>query len=648
MPPRSYSTNTLEKKESLASVGSTVGHAKRETLFTPDQVLLAWKNITYQVSKSEREGCKRTKKRITILDNLSGYLQPGTVTAILGPSGAGKSSLLDLISGRTIAKHQGTVTLNGKPRDKSFKTYIGYVTQDERALIGALTVRENLLYAARLRLPSSIPDAVKAARVDDVIRTLGLSHVADTIVGTPFKRGISGGQKRRVSIGLELLKKPSILFLDEPTSGLDSAAATQVMEVIRELAVNNGIAVLATIHQPRSTIFAEFHNVCLLAKGKMVYFGAVNEMQKYFADLGKPLPINCNPADHYVDCVNADFGGLDDIERIVNNWSQRRNKELEDEVTFLEEKFAHANRDKEVVKAKSYQTGFFLQTLWLIARNFATAKQDPLAYMIRIVMITFGGVLIGSLWYKIPNSTERAGDYYGIAFYVALINIFTALNSLPQLIEERNRFIHEYATGYYRWFPWYLAQLITACIFLFLNSLFFCAVTYFMVGITIGADRFFIYVAMIYLVVLIGEGFTLILGLLIPNVASANAIGVVFFGIMGMVSGVFISESDMPRYWFWICWIAPFKYAVQLFMLVQYKDVDEVECISSATQLCPPPESGSDTSYVTGADILDQFDLELNEYYYGFLGLIIIFLVYRTVVLVLVRQLAVSTMNKKS
>lgn len=109
-----------------------------------------------------------------------------------------------------------------------------------------------------------------------------------------------------------------------------------------------------------------------------------------------------------------------------------------------------------------------------------------------------------------------------------------------------------------------------------------------------------------------------------------------------------LGESDMPRYWFWICWIAPFKYAVQLFMLVQYKDVDEVECISSATQLCPPPESGSDTSYVTGADILDQFDLELNEYYYGFLGLIIIFLVYRTVVLVLVRQLAVSTMNKKS
>jgi len=104
----------------------------------------------------------------------------------------------------------------------------------------------------------------------------------------------------------------------------------------------------------------------------------------------------------------------------------------------------------------------------------------------------------------------------------------------------------------------------------------------------------------------------------------------------------------MPRYWFWICWIAPFKYAVQVFMLVQYKDVDEVECISSSTQLCPPPKPDADKSFVTGADILDQFDLELNEYIYGFAGLIIIFLVYRTVVLVLVRNLAASTMNKKA
>lgn len=103
----------------------------------------------------------------------------------------------------------------------------------------------------------------------------------------------------------------------------------------------------------------------------------------------------------------------------------------------------------------------------------------------------------------------------------------------------------------------------------------------------------------------------------------------------------------MPRYWFWICWIAPFKYAVQVFMLVQYKDIDNIECISSSTQLCPPPEAGADKSFISGEDILHQFDLELNEYIYGFAGLIVIFVAYRTVVLVLIRQLAVSTMNKK-
>lgn len=202
------------------------------------EVALTFADVSYTISGK------------SILSDISGYVEPGKMLAVMGPSGAGKSSLLDILS----RKHKrgvtsGKILINGvSPTRRQFKRMTGFVDQDD-SLMGTLTVRETLTYAALMRLPRKIPLKVKQKRVEDVIQELGLSKIADSKIGMPGQRGISGGEKRRVSIGKELVTSPSLLFLDEPTSGLDAYNAGVVMECLRNLAHEGNRTIVVTIHQ---------------------------------------------------------------------------------------------------------------------------------------------------------------------------------------------------------------------------------------------------------------------------------------------------------------------------------------------------------------------------------------------------------------
>lgn len=193
----------------------------------------------------------------SILSNISGYVEPGQMLAVMGPSGAGKSSLLDILS----RKHKrgvtsGNILVNGmQPTRRQFKRMSGFVDQDD-SLMGTLTVRETLTYAALMRLPRKMPLKAKQKRVEDVIQELGISKIADSQIGVPGQRGISGGEKRRVSIGKELVTSPSLLFLDEPTSGLDAYNAGVVMECLKKLANEGKRTIVVTIHQVKQNTFA--------------------------------------------------------------------------------------------------------------------------------------------------------------------------------------------------------------------------------------------------------------------------------------------------------------------------------------------------------------------------------------------------------
>ncbi|KNC87622.1 hypothetical protein SARC_00253 [Sphaeroforma arctica JP610] len=256
---------------------------------------LAFDELCYEIG--------RKKKAKQILYNVSGYSQPGELLAIMGPSGAGKSTVMDILSMRDKSgRTSGSITIGGKQRTSAFKRDIGFVDQED-LLIDTLTVAETLMYSAELRLPDCVPHDVKQRRVKTVMNDLSISHIAHSRIGGTFARGISGGEKRRVSIGTELVTCPSILYLDEPTSGLDSYNAHLVVSCLTKFARQDRTNVIMTIHQPRSNIFAMFDKLLLLSKGQNIYFGPANQAITYFATMGLHCPNTYNPADFLIDAI---------------------------------------------------------------------------------------------------------------------------------------------------------------------------------------------------------------------------------------------------------------------------------------------------------------------------------------------------------
>ena len=238
-----------------------------------------------------------------ILKGITGMVQPGEVLAMLGPSGSGKTTLLTALGGRLGGRLAGTITYNGKPFSNAMKRNTGFVTQDD-VLYPHLTVTETLVFTALLRLPNGLSKEEKIQHAEAVITQLGLTKCNNSIVGGERLRGISGGERKRVSIGQEMLINPSLLFLDEPTSGLDSTTAQRIVSTLWELS-NGGRTVVMTIHQPSSRLFYMFHKVLLLSEGNPLYFGRGSEAVDYFSSIGYSPMVVMNPADFLLDLANG-------------------------------------------------------------------------------------------------------------------------------------------------------------------------------------------------------------------------------------------------------------------------------------------------------------------------------------------------------
>lgn len=311
-------------------------------------VSLAWENVKYTVETKKNKAVS-TK---TILGGVSGSLDPGKLLALMGPSGSGKTSLLNALAGRVPLsspndKLTGAITVNGEAQaDMSQLSackltrvtpvhigpppvtlrYVADVMQDDN-LFAYSTVQETLMFAASLRLPSSMSFEDKQRHVDTVIGKLGLTPARDVIIGNHKARGVSGGERKRVTIGVELLHDPPLVFLDEPTSGLDSFQAQSVMETLRNLA-SNGHTVVCSIHQPRSSIYAIVDSLMLLAGGRCAYYGPSGpSCHNYFAGLGHPVPDDFNPADHLLDIISVDYRSKEQesdsktrVDTILNSW----------------------------------------------------------------------------------------------------------------------------------------------------------------------------------------------------------------------------------------------------------------------------------------------------------------------------------------
>ncbi|KVH96196.1 ABC transporter G family member 17-like [Cynara cardunculus var. scolymus] len=264
---------------------------------------LEFNDLSYSVMKKQKKDGVWITKETFLLNQISGQAMRGEIMAIMGPSGAGKSTFLDALAGRIAqGSLEGSVRIDGKPVSASYMKMISsYVMQDDQ-LFAMLTVFETFMFAAEVRLPPSLSRSEKKKRVVELLDQLGLTSTAHTYIGDEGRRGVSGGERRRVSIGIDIIHKPSLLFLDEPTSGLDSTSAFSVVEKVKDIA-RSGSIVLMTIHQPSFRIQMLLDRITVLARGKLIYLGSPNALSAHLAGFERPVPDNENNIEYLLDVI---------------------------------------------------------------------------------------------------------------------------------------------------------------------------------------------------------------------------------------------------------------------------------------------------------------------------------------------------------
>lgn len=321
----------------------------------------------------------------------------------MGVSGSGKSTFLSTLSGRakTYGNISGKVYING--REASLTNYnqvVGFVPQDD-IMHRTMTVEETLYFSARTRLDYKTPKAEINDIVDRVIKVLKLEDIRHSEIGDESKRGISGGQRKRVNIGMELVAEPCLLFLDEPTSGLDSSASREVCEALRQIA-ESGITVITVIHQPRYEIFQMFHDVLLLGKGgRTCYLGPCKDAVGYFQNLGFQLPNNVNPADYLLDVINGDIPRQGHVEFHPNDipklWDERKQTDQEWEVIE-----ARQLDDIEYIPAFKQRTTLFIHQLWsCLKRAFVQHYlRDLSGFFLDMMLVYLSGLFLGMIFFS--------------------------------------------------------------------------------------------------------------------------------------------------------------------------------------------------------------------------------------------------------
>ena len=550
-------------------------------------VSLNWEDLCLAV-KLEQGMCGRgptvTKR---ILTNISGYVRPGQMLAIMGSSGAGKSTLLNMLAGRVPAgqyETSGELRVNGKARDSfTFQKSAAYVEQEDR-MFAELTVREQLEFSARLRLPRSMPLEKKRGRVEQVVRELGLSKCVDTMVGNAVVRGVSGGERKRVNIGIELVTDPSLILLDEPTSGLDAFQAQAVMLTMLRLA-RNGRTVVATIHQPRSQIFQMFDYLLLLSEGQEMYFGPAKDMVAYFAALRYPCPEYFNPADFAIDLVSLDMR-TKSLEKQTRARIQFLADRFGEHMQTMRRALSDSMGETEPAKPRargnafvqwftggwrSYAASWPMQLILLFERSFKLAARQNFVNIGGVVQNVIFGVLLGLIWL---NTGRNGGDdtaIAGILFFLLINQAFVVAFPVQLTFTlERGVVLRERASKIYRVSPYFLAKTSAEFPRLVLNILIFSILTYWMVGLNGFAGAFFLFVVIVVLTAYSGESVALLASAPASSPQAAAAVTPVLIVCALLFGGFFIQPDTIPVWLRWLRFLSFIYYGFSAVMINQF------------------------------------------------------------------------------
>lgn len=516
-----------------------------QDLFTNTSVQsFSWQDLTVNVKD------RKSKLPLTILDSCSGNVQAGQLVALMGPSGSGKTTLLNVLAMRSQIQWAGQLRLNSNPITKTNLRGISRYVEQEDALIGSLTVRETIDFSARLAL-HGIRKEVRHAVVKSLINAFGLREQQDTIIGTPIRKGISGGQKRRVSVASQLVTSPKVLFLDEPTSGLDSAASYEVMKLISEVTKRHNLIVIASIHQPSTTTFELFDKLLLLSHGKTCYFGPVKEVVPYFEHVA-PIPMHTNPAEFLLDLVNTDFtdmpSGKVDLARIQSCWTDSAMQQSLQLALLNEKPSALGSLDPESSRPRN--RGLELELpMTLLHRNFIKSYRDLLAYGTRVAMYTGLAILMGTVWLRLDYTQSSIQPFINALFFGGAFMSFMAVAYVPSLIEDLWTFNKEYANGLYGPLSFMVSNFLIGVPWLFLITMIFSIITYWLSNFHATAEGFWIWVLFLFLDLLAAESLVVLFSAMFPIFVVALAAIAFANGLWMSVGGFLVPLGTLNVFW---------------------------------------------------------------------------------------------------
>ncbi|KGN57427.1 ABC transporter G family member 8 [Cucumis sativus] len=557
------------------------------------------------------KSCITTTQPTYILRNISFTAHPSQILAIVGPSGAGKSTLLDILSART-SPTQGSLFLNSSPLNPStFRKLSAYVPQHDASL-PLLTVSETFTFAARLLLPNK---TLIPSTVNSLLSDLRLSHLANTRLIS----GLSGGERRRVSIGLALLHDPAILLLDEPTSGLDSGSAYNVISTLKSICESRNRTVVVSIHQPSYRILSEIDGILLLCKGCVIHHGSVESLESYLISKELCIPPQLNALEFAMEIIN-DLTPCNKGVVIIGNEGG----------TYCSNN--HEDNENNEIKYRSCRLHEILTLHWRFWIIIFRTRQLLLTNTLEALVV---GIVLGTIYINIGMDKAGIEKRFGLFAFTLTFLLSSTTETLPIFLNERPILLRETSSGLYRLSSYIIANTLVFLPYLLAIALIYSASVYFLVGLCATWQAFAYFVLVIWVIILMANSFVLFLSSLAPNYIAGTSLVTVLLAAFFLFSGYFISQESLPKFWMFMNFMSMYKYALDALLINEYS------CLVSRCFIWF--EENENECLVTGGDVLVKRGLDQNQRWRNVYALVAFFVLYRLLcLLVLIRRVSTS------
>nr|XP_012466211.1 unnamed protein product [Gossypium raimondii]KJB84256.1 hypothetical protein B456_N013800 [Gossypium raimondii] len=575
------STSSMSFSMSDATVGAN-GKGKKGMVLPFEPHSITFDDIVYSVDMpQEMKEQGVPEDRLVLLKGVSGAFRPGVLTALMGVSGAGKTTLMDVLAGRKTGGYiDGNITVSGFPKQQeTFARVSGYCEQND-IHSPHVTVYESLLYSAWLRLSSEVDAQTRKMFIEEVMELVELKPLRHALVGIPGVNGLSTEQRKRLTIAVELVANPSIIFMDEPTSGLDARAAAIVMRTVRNT-VDTGRTVVCTIHQPSIDIFEAFDELFLMKRGgQEIYVGPLGHhsrhLIKYFEGIQGVSKIKdgYNPATWMLEVTSTAQElslGVDFAEIYKKSDLYRRNKAL------IEDLSKPAPGAKELYFATQYSQSFLTQCTACLWKQHWSYWRNPPYTAVRFLFTTVIALMFGTVFWDLGSKTKTIQDLSNAmgSMYAAVLflGIQNASSVQPVVAVERTVFYRERAAGMYSAMPYAIAQVLIEIPYIFVQASVYGLIVYAMIGFEWTVAKFFWYLFFMFFTLLYFTFYGMMAVAVTPNHYIAAIVSAAFYGVWNLFSGFIIPRPSMPIWWRWYYWICPVSWTLYGLVVSQFGDI---------------------------------------------------------------------------